>query len=139
MDEAVKQAESALEVAPDHPENHVWLIEFTTALGRTGNLEKHIKSAVTQYPDHLGLRLLQAQNRIGINTDEESLEIEQCLLALIDKTDDAGALIKAAMIFSNLGNPEKTISCLEKAAAQGSSQAQLSLAGLYRMSGELEK
>lgn len=139
MDEAVKQAESALEVAPDHPENHVWLIEFTTALGRTGNLEKHIKSAVTQYPDHLGLRLLQAQNRIGIETDEESLDIEKALLALIDKTDDADALIKAAVIFSNLGNPEKTISCLEKAAAQGSSQAQLSLAGLYRMSGELEK
>ena len=139
LDAAVKQGAMALETAPDAAENHIWLIEFMTELGRTANIVKLTNDAVERYPAHLGLRLLQAQNQILTGANDESLQIEELLLSLIDKTDNPDELIKAAGVFSALDNHEKTIFCLEKATAHGNSQALLSLAGLFRMSGELEK
>lgn len=129
----------ALELANEDAENHIWLIEFVTALGRTGQIDKLTNEAVEKFPDHLGLRLIQAQNRLGVATAEENLAIEQKLLSLIDNTEDPGRLIKAAVVFAVLDNQEKTIACLERAAACGSLEAQFSLAGLLRMRREHEK
>ncbi len=136
---AVKQGLVALDLAPEFAENHIWLIELLTALGKTGNIEKLTNEAVEKFPDHLGLRLIQAQNRVELASAEENLAIEQKLLELIEKTEDPAELIKAAVVFAALENLEKTISCLEKAAGYESLTAQLSLAGLYRMSKEHEK
>ncbi|HNR01215.1 MAG TPA: tetratricopeptide repeat protein [Anaerolineaceae bacterium] len=139
LDAAVKQGMLALDQAPEAAENHVWFIEFLTGMGKTGNLEKQVNDAIETHPEHLGLRLIQAQNRIGLGSDDENQEIERKLLKLIDKTEDPGELIKAAVVFSALENTEKTIVCLEKAVSTGSLQAHLSLAGLYRMAKEHDK
>ena len=136
---AVKLGINALELAPDCAENYIWLLGLLDDLNAKKEYYVKLSEAIEKYPNNLGLRLIESQKTLPDASDEECKEIENRILALINDTEDERDLIKAAVVFSTLGNAESTITCLEKAANQGSNKAGLYLTGLYRIRREHEK
>jgi len=130
---AVKQVHSTLEMVPEQSENHFWAAGYLREINKTEEAEKILTGAVERFPEHLGLRLLQAESTIASGNISLDHESEGKILSLIEETENINDLIKAAVVFARLENQEKTVYCLEKATGLGSLDAALYLAGLYRI------
>ena len=135
---AIKQGLGALEIASECPENHIWLLGLLAGLNAKKEYEGVLAEAIQKFPKNLSVRLIEAQQLIPNATLEESQEIEARLLSLVEEPQNSEDLVKSAVVFSSLDNPESTIACLVKAANGGSEEAKIMLSGLYRIRKEHE-
>jgi tetratricopeptide (TPR) repeat protein len=132
-DQAAAQVFKAIELAPSSAENQAWAVEMLQKVDRQAEAAKLLKESLTAYPDHLGLNLLTAEIMLNGNpVTGKSLDGDQ-LYGLLQGEVDAEQLVRAAAVFAESGDPERTVWCLEQAVTTGSEAAQLNLAGLHRI------
>jgi len=132
-EEAVNLVHKAVELAPRSAQNQVWAIKFLQQLGRHAEASKLLDDSTQQYPEHLGLYLLKAENSSVISEKGSTDFDEDHLFDLLQKTADPSELVRSAGIFAEGEDHERTIWCLEKAGDLGSEEARFTLAGLYRI------
>lgn len=136
-DQAAIQVLKAIEQAPASPENLVWAVGFLQEIERQDEAVRLLAEAIQNYPDHLGLCLLAAENSLnGLQVTDAAFDGDH-LYTLLQGGVDPNDLVRAAVVLAELGDADRTRWCLEKAAETCSQTAMLNLAGLHRINEDL--
>lgn len=131
--QAAAQVQKVIELAPQSAKNQEWGVRFLQLVDHQKQADKLLIESLQKYPDNLELTLLAAENNLNDNlATEKGIEGDR-LFALLQGEVNAEELVRAAAIFAESGDSERTKWCLEQAAATGSEAARLNLAGLHRI------
>ena len=130
---AADQVLKAIKFAAPSAENQSWAVQILQQVDCQAEAGSLLIESLQTYPDDLGLTLLAAENTLFGNLDTGKPFDGDQLFALLQGEIDSDQLVRAAAIFAESGDPERTKRCLEQAAAAGSEAARLNLAGLHRI------
>ena len=99
VNDAVKQANNALELAPVLIENVVWFANFMRTLGRKQDAEKAMTDVIEKNPKNLSLHLLWAEQKMADSDSTKTERILETARGLVQNTDTPADLLKAAVLF----------------------------------------